>query len=157
MGQAVDPDVARAMLRAWAAANTGTPATVSRCARALLGYHGIDATDLAARPRGHALRIDPIDPGAAHLTPTIHLPMPFGQGHMTVVTGADACIFLPRLAFSPALLAAAIGRPVRRVTGHRAFDALPDLLIDDIQEAQDADGRGLTIVRFTDSAEPLTG
>ncbi len=132
-------------------------ATISACSRAILRHHGIEATragDIAMTAR-EDLQIRDVRSIDDHLTMTLSLPMPYGAARMTIVTGTSASISLPGMTLSAAIAAAAIGRPVGRLTGHPALDMLGDMIVTEVDHAADADGRGVTILRFVDHAEPL--
>lgn len=132
--------------------------TISACAHAILSYYGVEADDL---PRGAAagdadgLDIREVAVRAGHVTMKMLLPMPYGDRRMTVTTAGPASIVLPGMALSPAIAAAAIGRPVGRLTGHPAFDGLDDLVVTGIAETRDADGATATVLSFVDFAEAL--
>lgn len=133
-------------------------ATISACSKAILLHHGVDPAELADAtvvPDGDAIEIRNVRSAGNHVTMTILLPMPYGTARMTITTGHDASILLPGMTLSPAIAASAVGRPVGRLTGHPAFDALADLLVTEVEHTPDAGGRSATILRFTDFAEPL--
>ncbi|MEG3168366.1 hypothetical protein U1737_09195 [Sphingomonas sp. LB3N6] len=75
---------------------------------------------------------------------------------MTIITGENASISLPGMELSSAVAAAAVGRPVGRLSGHPALENLPELLVTEVLLAIEAGQRPTTILRFTDQIKPLT-
>jgi len=132
--------------------------TISACARAILAYYGVDPENLWSIPPGRESRgfdIRELVMQSGHLSMKIVLPMPYGDRQMTVATTGPARIVLPGMSLSPAIAAAAIGRPIGRLTGHPAFDGLNDLVVTEITEAEDETGCTATVLSFIDFAEAL--
>ncbi len=135
-----------------------TTRTISACSRAILLHHGIDAARVADMPAsltGDALHIGNVRATDDHVTMTITLPMPYGAARMTIRTGDEASVTLPGMTLSPAIAAAAIGRPLGRLTGHPALAAIIDLLVTGVEDAPDIGRHGGTILHFADFAEPI--
>ncbi|WP_156678479.1 hypothetical protein [Sphingomonas profundi] len=129
------------------------PPTISGCCRAILAHFAIDPAAPAADH--HELRIGGISRDGGHIAMTLLLPMPYGQGDMTIDTIGAASITLPGMSLSPAIRAAALRQPIGRLTGHPAFAALDHLVVTEVKESCDAGGRRCTILRFDDMIEPL--
>jgi hypothetical protein len=133
------------------------PATISACSHAVLVHYGIDPTDLfelsaAAFRAGIEIR-DVQSPGA-RLTMTIILPMDWSERRITIRTNGPTYVSLPGVTFSPAIAAAAVGRPVGRLVGHPALDLCSDLLVTSVEQAQEAGVRS-AILHFRDGTRPL--
>ena len=132
--------------------------TISNCSAAILRYHGVDPEKFAvvrAVPRTNAIEISEVRLVDGHLSLTILLPMPYGSRRMTVITGKNASISLPGMELSPEVAAAAVGRPVGRLSGHPAFENLTEVVVTEILQVVEVGQRPTTILRFDDQVNLL--
>ena len=132
---------------------------MSACSAAILLHHGVDPEQFAvvgAVPHTNAIEISEMGLVDGHLTLTILLPMPYGCRRMTVTTGEDASISLPAMELSPEIAAAAVGRPVGRLSGHPAFENLTEFVVTEVTQVVEAGQRPTTILRFNDKVKLLT-
>lgn len=133
--------------------------TMSACSAAILLHHGVDPEQFAvegAVPHTNAIEISEMGLVDGHLTLTILLPMPYGCGRMTIMTGENASISLPGMELSPSVAAAAVGRPVGRLSGHPALENLPEFLVTEVVLTNEAGQRPTTVLRFDDQVKRLT-
>jgi hypothetical protein len=131
--------------------------TISNCSAAMLLYHGVDPEQFAvvrAVPRTNAIEISEVRLVDGHLALTILLPMPYGSRRMTVITGKNASISLPGMELSPEV-AAAVGRPVGRLSGHPAFENLTEVVVTEVLQVVEVGQRPTTILRFDDQVKLL--
>jgi hypothetical protein len=141
--------------------STDRPAvtTMSACSAAILLHHGVDPEQFAvvgAVPHTNAMEISEVRLVDGHLTLTILLPMPYGRGRMTIITGENASISLPGMELSSSVAAAAVGRPVGRLSGHPALENLPEFLVTEVVLTNEAGQRPTTVLRFDDQVKRLT-
>lgn len=133
--------------------------TMSACSAAILLHHGVNPEQFAvigAMPPKHAIEITEARLVDGHLALTILLPMPYGCRRMTVTTGENASISLPAMELSPEIAAAAVGRPVGRLSGHPAFENLTEFVVTEVTQVVEAGQRPTTILRFNDKVKLLT-
>jgi hypothetical protein len=132
--------------------------TISGCCRAILAHFAVDPESChpGVEPaQGGELGVGEISRVAGHLSMTLFLRMPYGAEHMSVSTIGPPRLVLPGLSLSPRIASAAVGQPIGRLTGHRAFRELDHLLVSGVEADHDGQGRRATILHFEDPAEPL--
>lgn len=132
--------------------------TISYCSAAILLYHGLDPEQFAvvrAVPPTNAIEISEVRLVDGHLALTILLPMPYGSRRMTVITGKNASISLPGMELSPEVAAAAVGRPVGRLSGHPAFENFTEALVTEVLQVVEVGQCPTTILRFNDQVKLL--